>query len=311
MTEFDLIKKYFVPLAEQFPGSLNLSDDAAIIDIPAGQQLVVTKDAISEGIHFIGNEDPALIARKLLRTNLSDLASMGAAPLCYFLSVTLPKPISEEYIKRFAEGLAHDQKEFGITLAGGDTIATLGTPTFSITAHGLVAHGTALRRNGAKSGDGIFVSGTLGDAALGLRRIQDSGFGIQGEGYLAQRYQLPQPRITLGQSLRGLATSCIDISDGLLQDAGHISNTSQAGIDIDIENLPLSSEAKSAIEQDVSLLPLVYSGGDDYELLFTLPKGANAPEGTTRIGRVVVGNNVRLLKDGKEIPVTKTGYGHF
>ncbi len=301
MDEFQLIQRYFVPLAKQFSGSMNLSDDAAILDIPAGQQLVVTKDAISEGIHYLAGTDPALIAQKLLRTNLSDLASMGAAPWCYFLSIALPT-LDENFIARFAEGLAQDQKTFGIHLAGGDTIATKGTPVFSLTAHGLVPKGAALRRNGAKIGDAIYVSGTLGDAALGLKFPHDN--------FLQNRYQLPQPRLELGVQLRGQATSCMDISDGLLADMGHICAASNIGAEIILEQLPLSNAAKEMLETSPELWPLIYAGGDDYELLFTLPQGAEAPAGTTQIGHVTDGKGVRLLQNNQEISVTKRGYSH-
>ncbi len=302
MDEFQLIQRHFVPLAEQFSGSLNLSDDAAILDIPAGQQLVVTKDAISEGVHYLAGTNPALIAQKLLRTNLSDLAAMGATPLCYFLSLALPKPIDETFIARFAAGLEQDQKIFGIHLAGGDTIATNGTPTFSITAHGLVLKGAALRRNGAKVGDAIYVSGTLGDAALGLKFPHDN--------FLQNRYQLPQPRVELGVQLRGWATSCMDISDGLLADMGHICAASNVGAEIILEQLPLSDAAKKMLAQSPECWPLIYAGGDDYELLFTLPQGATPPASTTQIGRITAEKNVRLLQNNKEITVTKRGYSH-
>lgn len=308
MGEFELIQRHFVPLAKHFSGSLNLSDDAAIVNIPSGYDLVVTTDAISEAVHFIGTEDPALIARKLLRTNLSDLAGMGAAPLCYFLSIALPSPLSEDYIARFASGLAHDQALFSIHLAGGDTITTKGSPTFSMTAHGLVPSGTALRRSGAKPGDIVYVSGTLGDAALGLHAIQKSGFGTHA--YLEDRYLLPQPRLLLGEQLRGMATSCMDISDGLLQDMGHICATSGVGADIHREKLPLSAEAHSMLTISPELWPLIYSGGDDYELLFTLPPHVAPIAGTTCIGHITDGNKVRLANVGKEIPVTRSGYSH-
>lgn len=306
MTEFDLIKKYFAPLAKDFPGSLNLSDDAAILDIPEGYDLVITKDAISEDVHFLKGTDAALVAQKLLRTNLSDLASMGAAPLCYFLSVALPKPISEDYLSRFAEGLAQDQKVFGITLAGGDTTATHGTPTFSLTAHGLVKKGRALRRSGAKTGDSIYVTGTLGDAALGLASLRAK----RSNPFLTNRYHLPQPRLKESEQLLGLATSCIDISDGLLADMGHVCTASNVGAELDLEALPLSKEAREIITLDPDLKPLIYSGGDDYELLFTLPPGMLPPFAATRIGKVTPGKDVTLLSEGREIHVASKGYSH-
>lgn len=304
MTEHALIKKHFAPLAAGFPGSLNLTDDAAILEIPEGYDLVVTKDAISEGVHFLKGTDAGLVAQKLLRTNLSDLAAMGAAPLCYFLSLSLPE-LSEDYISHFARGLAEDQKTFGIYLAGGDTTATHGTPTFSVTAHGLVKKGRALRRNGAKAGDGIYVTGTLGDAALGLILAKDGKSGA-----LVNRYHLPQPRLKESEQLIGLATSCIDISDGLLADMQHVCDASSVGAEISLEALPVSKEAREMIAAQPELLALIYSGGDDYELLFTLPAGTVPPFAATKIGTITSGRQVTLMGGGKEIRVAKKGYAH-
>ncbi len=326
--EHDLITRYFVPLSERYPGGLGLSDDAAIMDIPEGMQLVVTNDAISEGVHYLADTDPGHIAQKLLRTNLSDLASMGAEPLCYFLALALPSPINEDFIARFAAGLAEDQETFGITLAGGDTISTQGAPVFSITAHGLVPHGQALRRSGAKAGDALYVSGTLGDAALGLASLRGAEgdvaidlppystkdgsprYARDDKEYLVERYHLPQPRLELGITLRGLAASAIDISDGLLQDAGHLCTASQVGMEIHRELLPLSEAAIAMLAGAPDLWPLIYSGGDDYELLFTLPEGVSPPAGVTRIGSVTAGSKTRLFSQGAEILVEKTGYSH-
>jgi len=305
MNEFSLIDKYFRPLAAGFAGSLDLSDDAAIIDIPSGHELVITKDAITEGIHYLPGTDMALIAKKLLRTNLSDLASMGAAPLCYFLSIVLPKETPEHEVARFAAGLAEDQAAFNIHLAGGDTIATYGTATFTITAHGIVPKGAALRRKGAKAGDAIYVTGTLGDAALGLIQAKAGRADA-----LSARYHLPQPRVNEGQQIRGLATSCIDISDGLLADMSHVCAVSKAGAEILFEALPVSKEARAMIAAEPALIELIYSGGDDYELLFTLPELMPPPFAATRIGRIIEGSGVALIKDGKELSVAKKGYSH-
>ena len=208
MDEFSLIAKYFRPLAKDFPGALNLQDDAAHLRIPAGHKLVVTNDAITAGVHFKGDEDAAHIARKALRVNLSDLAGKGATPLCYFLALMLPEAPDEQWLARFAQGLAQDQQEFGITLAGGDTTAIKGPLTLAVTALGLVPDHAMLKRGGAHAGDEIYVSGTLGAAAL-------SGYTL-----------LPEPRLALGQSLLGVASACMDISDGLVQDLGHLCTAS-------------------------------------------------------------------------------------
>lgn len=325
MNEFDIISRYFAPLSQGFAGALNLTDDAAVFDIPAGMELVVTNDAISEGIHFIGNEPPARIAQKLLRTNLSDLAAMGATPLCYFLTLMLPKTADEAFIKNFAEGLERDQQTFGIHLAGGDTIRTNAQFTCAITAHGLVPKVQALQRSGAKAGDIIYTSGTLGDAALGLLchsadRASDSAESHEilrrhkrvsqdDEHYLINRYQLPQPRLALGQALRGIANACMDISDGLLQDLGHICAASNVGAEIHLEQLPLSPAARAMVEQDADLWPYIYAGGDDYELLFTAPADTKI-KNATAIGKVHSGSGIILMHNGKKIAPVRLGYMH-
>ncbi|MDE3060094.1 MAG: thiamine-phosphate kinase [Pseudomonadota bacterium] len=294
MDEFDLIARYFRPLAKNFPGSLNLTDDAAVMAVPAGHELVVTKDAISQGVHFIGDEDPALIARKLLRVNLSDMAAMGAVPLCYFLALLLPSFVDEGWIKRFTEGLREDQATFGIDLAGGDTSATQGTLSLSATVLGVVPTDKALRRSGARAGDDIYVSGTLGDSALGLALLQNKlDSCLRGNDELKHRYFIPQPRLALGQKLIGIASACMDISDGLVQDLGHICEASSVGAVIHRETLPLSQAAAQCIWHDEKLWDAVLGGGDDYELLFTA-----APEKHGAIGRLASELSLSLTKIG-------------
>ena len=302
MQEFDLIKQYFAPLSLGFAGSLGLTDDAAVFTPPAGHELVITKDAISEGVHFIGTESADLIAAKALRVNLSDLAAMGAQAICYFLALILPKNTPEKWVAKFADGLSDSQKEFGIWLAGGDTISTLGDKiSISITAIGSVPIGGALRRNGAKIGDDIFVSGTLGDAALGLKLLQQSG----GDEYIISRYLIPQPRLELGQKLRGIANSCMDISDGLVQDLGHICEASSVGAIVYLHKIPIST---------ADAFEFALNGGDDYELLFTAPpeKAHLIPQNCTKIGRIIAGNSVKVLGKNEElILLDKKGFSHF
>ena len=326
MDEFDLISRFFKPLAAGFDGSLGLADDAALLSIPEGMELVITKDAISEGIHFIGNEDPALIAKKLLRVNLSDLAAKGAKPLAYFLALMLPKDTSADWIGRFAQGLQEDQTVYDIHLAGGDTTATLGTKSFSITAIGTVPKGQMLRRNGARVGDIIVVSCTLSDSALGLRLLQSchpersegsptiawnpSAAPQDDKAYLINRYLLPQPRLELGLSLHGIANACMDISDGLVQDLGHICKASGVAAIIEAEKIPLSAAARAQPDH----LMLALTGGDDYELLFTVsPENIHLiPEGCTQVGVVKEGSGVTVIGgDGKPITLTHKGYRHF
>jgi len=310
MDEFRLIDQYFKPLAAGFKGSLNLADDAAVITPPPGCDLVITKDAITAGVHFIGSEDASLIARKLLRVNLSDLAAMGAAPLAYFLAIMLPKDTKPEWVEKFAEGLAADQREFGIHLAGGDTISTQGPLSFSLTAMGTVPAGKALTRSAAKAGDTIYVSGTLGDSALGLQALRK---GPRND-FLEQRYLLPQPRMALGQKLYGIAHAVMDISDGLLQDLGHICKASGVGAKVERHRLPLSAAASALIQKDDRLWDCITSGGDDYELLFTAPEENRAVAESlgTAIGTITEGSGITLLDaSGCELPVTHSGFRHF
>ena len=354
MDEFDLIDRFFKPLARGFRGSLDLTDDAALIAIPDGMELVITKDAISEGIHFIGNEDPALIAKKLLRVNLSDLAAKGAKPIAYFLALMLPSTLSSprrrgsisttdprvkpeddriEWIERFAQGLQEDQALYNIHLAGGDTTATLGRKSFSITAIGTVPKGQMLRRSTARVGDIIFVSGTLSDSALGLSLLSPApvggrmggGYLLEGpslksphpgpppngeEDYLINRYLLPQPRLELGLLLHGVASACMDISDGLVQDLGHICKASGVAAMIEADKIPLSPAARAQPDH----LTQALTSGDDYELLFTVPPEniLNVPEGCAQIGVIKEGTGVTVISsDDQPMTLAHKGYRHF
>lgn len=290
------------PLAGE--GAFALSDDAASIRVPDGHELIITKDALLRCVHFIGTEPASQIARKALRVNLSDCAAMGAKPVSYLMALMLPPDTEVEWLESFVQGLKIDQEHFGVTLLGGDTTRTKGELAISITMLGLVPHGEALRRNGAKIGDDIYVSGTIGDSALGLKN--------QGDAFLLQRYQLPEPRIALGQKLQGIASSCMDISDGLAQDLGHICAASNVGAEIFWPQIPLSDAARACDPNPETIL----AGGDDYELLFTAPASASAQltalQGITRIGRITEGNSVKILDENNaEITLKRTGYRHF
>jgi thiamine-monophosphate kinase len=268
-TEFALIARHFRPLAG--PGALGLGDDAAVLTVPAGRELVIAADALVAGVHFLPDDPPDLVARKLLRTNLSDLAAMGAAPLGYLVTVSVPKDTGDAWFAGFAAGLAADQAAFGLTLLGGDTTSTPGPVSLSLTILGTVAPGTALRRNGARPGDGVWVSGTIGDGALGLlsatRRLDDP------TGALLDRYRLPRPRLALGLALHGIATAAMDVSDGLVQDLGHICRASALGAEIEAGLVPLSEAARAA---GPALLETCLTGGDDYELLLAVPQAHEA-----------------------------------
>jgi thiamine-monophosphate kinase len=227
--EFELIGRLFAPLAVGAPGAFGLTDDAAVIVPPAGEELVVTTDALVEGVHFLRGDPASSIAKKSLRVNLSDLAAKGAKPISYLLALSLPDWPDLAWVEAFARGLGEDQHEFGISLIGGDTTRTPGPLTLAITALGSVPRGTMIRRAGAAVGDLVFVSGTIGDAGGGLAILKGDGASISAvaRDALIARYREPSPRLSLG--LRGLASAALDVSDGLLADLGHIADMSKVG----------------------------------------------------------------------------------
>jgi thiamine-monophosphate kinase len=316
--EFEFIAARLKPLAAGTPGALDLEDDAALLDPPPGTTLVLTKDAMVAGVHFLADDPPGEIAKKLLRVNLSDLAAMGAAPLGYLLALARANETPESWLAGFCQGLAEDQAEFAIGLLGGDTVSTPGPLTLSLTAIGQVPQRQALRRRGALPGDDLWVSGTLGDAALGLLVLQGKLDPTEdGRDALVRRYRLPQPRLGLGEALRGLAHAALDVSDGLLADLGHILEASGAGAELWAERLPLCTAARDLPGvRDAAL-----SGGDDYELLFTVPPARREQVVAlarrlglplTRIGRIEAGSRVRVLDEtGQEIAPVRRGWQHF
>lgn len=318
--EFGLIADLLAPLAAE--GAFGLTDDAALLpELPAGEGWIMTKDAMVAGVHFLPDDPPDLIARKLLRVNLSDLAAMGAVPSGYLLACAWTPETTRDWIEGFVNGLAADQAEFGIGLYGGDTVATPGPLTLSLTAFGTAPRQALLRRNGARVGDDVIVSGTLGDAALGLRVLQGTlDAAPEHATFLGQRYRLPQPRTTLGPALAGLASAAQDISDGLLADLGHIARLSGVGVEVHLELLPLSVAARECLVERPDLAQLPLNGGDDYELVFTAPpalrdevreKAATTGTPVTRIGRVVEGESVSPFAAGRPLPVRDRGWQHF
>lgn len=322
--EFERIATFFAPLAA--PEALGLTDDAAVLAPTPGCEIVLTTDTMIGGVHFFPDDPPDLIARKLLRVNLSDLAAMGARPRGYLLASAWRRDTEDAWIARFASGLAADQKLFGALLLGGDTTATDGPIALTLTAVGEVEAGRALRRNAARPGDEIWVSGTIGDAALGLRlrrgEILELVDAAASAGLLA-RHQLPTPRLALGRFLAaqgwgGPASAAIDVSDGLAADLGHICEASGAGAEIEGGLVPLSAAARATLASGQAGLAELVTGGDDYELCFTLPAGTPAPDAVktevacTRIGRMVAGAGLRLLAaDGRALPLDRTGFRHF
>jgi thiamine-monophosphate kinase len=316
--EFEFIARHLRPLAAGTAAALDLADDAAVLDPPPGRQLVLTQDAMIEGVHFLPDDPAPQVAQKLLRVNLSDLAAMGAEPLGYLLSLARRADLEDGWLAGFCDGLAEDQVEFGIALLGGDTTATPGPVALSLTAIGTVPTGAALLRSGALPGDDIWVSGTLGDAALGLRVVQGSlDPGAAATVFLADRCRRPQPRLALGVALRGLAHACIDVSDGLAADLGHILETSNVGALLWADLVPLSP---AAMDQE-GAREAALCGGDDYELLFTaaaarrsaierLGRGLALP--LTRIGRIEAMPELRILDaTGNPVTLPRPGWTHF
>ncbi len=309
--EFSRIATYFAPLAGE--EGRGLRDDAAVLRPPAGRELVLSVDQMLEGVHFFKSDDPALIAAKLLRRNLSDLAAMGAVPLGYLLTTALPASVDDEWLAGFSSGLARDQARYGIRLMGGDSSSSLHGIALSATMIGHVAPGAALARSGACAGDGIWVTGTIGDAALGLQ----ARFGTLKDpsGVLIARSMLPEPR--LGLSLAGIVTAAIDVSDGLLQDLGHL--CAGAGLRAVIR-AGLVPGSAAALGFGDAMLETRLTGGDDYELLLAVPPGngdalraACGDLPVTRIGVFQPGEpGVHVIDDDDEIiEFSKSGWRHF
>ncbi|MBP2230360.1 thiamine-monophosphate kinase [Azospirillum agricola] len=323
--EFGRITRFFKPLAAGFPGARGLRDDAAVFAVPQGRELVVTTDALVAGVHFFPDDHPGDIAAKLLRTNLSDLAAMGAEPLAYSLVTALPRGIDEAWLTAFAASLGEDQERFGIKLAGGDSVFTSGPVTLSVTAFGLVPAGRALPRWGGRPGDGLYVTGSIGDAALGLQ-VALGRLDIPDEatrGHLLRRLRRPDPRTTIGPRLIGLASGALDVSDGLVADLGHLCEESGCAAVLESALVPLSDAARGAIDGDPERLVLALTGGDDYELLFSAPDSARAALAAlardtgvpiTGIGRLTEGaaGTVAVLDgQGAPLPIRRPGWDHF
>jgi len=296
--EFGRIARFLRPLAAGCPGALDLTDDAALLEVPAGRELVVTTDAMVEGVHFLPDDPPADIAAKLLRTNLSDLAAMGAEPLGYTLVLSLPRALDDGWVAAFAAGLAADQERFGVPLAGGDSVATRGPVTVAVTALGHLPRGTALTRRvrGPAAGQLVFATGTIGDAALGLK-IALGELACDGGAALLARLRRPEPRLALGAALRGVATAAVDVSDGLVADLGHICEVTGCAARIEAARVPLSAPARALLAVRPELLAAVLTGGDDYELVFTAP-----PDRSAAIAALAAGHGVAVTDIGRLEP---------
>lgn len=317
--EFGFIRTRLVPLARDHPAALDLSDDAALIDPAPGCQIVVAGDMLVSGVHFLESDPPQIAAERAVRSNLSDLGAMGAEPLGYLSSIAWPTGITASRRDAFIEGLAAAQDAFGLCLIGGDTTSGPGPLTISLTMLGQLPSGTALLRRGAQVGDDVWVSGTIGDAWLGLAIARGE---MTHDPFLLDRYHRPTPRLELGVGLRGLASACLDISDGLIADAGHIADVSGVRLELQAGQIPLSPQARNwsdGAPRD-GLIGLV-TGGDDYELLFCAPAGrrlAIAALGErfglalTRIGAVTDGQGAVLIgADGAVLETGAGGFTHF
>jgi len=311
LDEFGEIARLFRPLTRGAPGAFELKDDAAVIPQRPGFDLVVTKDAIVEGVHFPQGEAPEMVARKLARVNLSDLAAKAAEPFAAFLAVAWPASFTTRDREHFAMGLAADLEAFGVDLLGGDTVRTPGPFTCTLTAMGWVPAGRMVRRAGARPGDKLLVSGTIGDATLGLAAVM--GEIEDPDGRLAYRYRLPEPRLDLGETLRRHATAAADVSDGLIADARHIAEASGVGLTIDLDRIPLSGAAATWLEGQADLggaLLRLGTGGDDYEVVCTMASGVRKPPGFTVIGEVREGEGVEVLAAGRSVDPGAGGWRH-
>jgi thiamine-monophosphate kinase len=319
-----LIVRHFAPIATH-PGALGLSDDAAFIKPPAGCDLVLQTDIIVGGVHFFPDDAAHTIASKALRVNLSDLAAKGAEPLGFLLSLALPAGLGDGWLADFADGLRNDAVLFGCPLLGGDTTFTPGPATISISMFGSVPEGTMVRRAGARLGDLVFVTGTIGDSALGLvlRKGEGSAWdlGIVERQHLVSRYLLPQPRNALAEAVRTYASAAMDVSDGLVGDLAKLCRVSQVAADIEVARIPHSDAAQAVMARDAGMRETALTGGDDYEILCTVPpdkaesfraaaKVAKVP--VTEIGEIGAGEGVRFRDlEGNVLSFKRTSFSHF
>jgi thiamine-monophosphate kinase len=304
--EFDLIRRYFAVHKPQHRFTqLGIGDDCALLNLPADYQLAVTADTMVENVHFFADVEPELLGHKLLAVNLSDLAAMGADPFAVTLALTLPK-IDHAWLQAFSQGFIQLAQQYQVDLIGGDT--TSGPLTLTVQAMGAVPKGKALLRSNAKVGDFIYVTGQLGDAGLGLKIKQ--GYICDNPAPALARFNQPQPRVAQGLALRDVAHACIDISDGLAADLGHILEKSAVGASLDWDKLPLSAEVQRYIQQSGDWqLPLV--AGDDYELCFTAPAQSQLPDGCYCVGVIEAKAGLRILRDGQPQTLEVTGFEHF
>jgi thiamine-monophosphate kinase len=321
-----LIARYFAPLARQ-PGAFGLTDDAAILTPPDASDLVLTNDTIIAGVHFFPDDPADAVARKALRVNLSDLAAKGAEPAGFLLSLALPPDATEQWLAALAQGLRTDADRYGCPLLGGDTVRTPGPVMISVTAFGLLPRGTMVRRSGAKAGESVMVTGTIGDAALGLRLRRDPGVARQWglddamRDHLMSRYLVPEPRNAVAVAIRTHASAAMDVSDGLAGDLGKLCGVSGVLAELDVMRVPLSEAARQAMGADPRLIETILTGGDDYEIVCTVAPEriaalqtacSDAGVALTEIGRAGAGEGARFIApDGKALTFERASFSHF
>jgi thiamine-monophosphate kinase len=323
--EDHLIARYFRPLATD-PGAFGLGDDAGVLTPPPGCDLVLTTDGVIAGVHFFPSDPAETIGRKALRMNLSDLAAKGAAPAGFLLSLALPRGTDEAWIAAFAAGLREDIAHYSCPLLGGDTDHTPGPLSVSIAAFGTVPNGKMVRRSTAKPGDTIVVTGTVGDAALGVKLRVDPSLAKRWRlteapvDYLEARYLLPHPRNALAAAVLQHATAAMDVSDGLAGDLAKLCRASAVAAEIDVARVPLSEAARATVGADSAQIETVLTGGDDYEIVLTLP-AAELPAlriaaksvgvAVTEIGRLQAGEGARFMHEGRALSFARLSYSHF
>jgi thiamine-monophosphate kinase len=312
--EFELIARYFSRPAVRRDVLLGVGDDAALLEVPAGQALAAATDTLVEGRHFLPDAPPESVGHQALAVNLSDLAAMGAEPAWALLALSLPQP-DTDWLDGFARGFHALAERAGVALVGGDTVR--GPRVVTVQVMGFVPAALALRRGGAHAGDVLYASGTLGDAAAGLELLR-TGRATDADSPLVRRYRFAEPRLALGMALRGVASAAMDISDGLLGDLGKLCNASGVGAILHLERLPLSPALLANF--DVARAErFALGGGDDYELVFTVPAAAlpgletslGAAGRTTRIGEIVAGRGVLCQRAGRTVEPGIGGYDHF
>jgi thiamine-monophosphate kinase len=320
-----LIARHFRPLATH-PGAFGLGDDAAVLTPPADCDLVLTTDGVIAGVHFFPDDPPESIARKALRMNLSDLAAKGAKPSGFLMSLALPAGVEDKWLAGFAAGLGEDALRYGCPLLGGDTDRTPGPLSVCIAAFGTVPQGRMVRRSTAKAGDRVMVTGTVGDAALGLRLRRDEslakrwGLTEAMSAHLKQRYLLPEPRNALAEAILHHASAAMDVSDGLAGDLAKLCRPSGVAAEIDVARVPLSEAAQAVLAADPASIETALSGGDDYEIVLTLAPeklasfhdaAAHAGLAVSDIGCVSVGEGARFVRDGKTLSFAHPSFSHF